>query len=231
MNETRSDVIAMIRSRGYWDVTVHPTRRLADPIAPADLLPVLQRSVVSLRGWPVPFIDGRRGFLHTPESVGQDIDASMVDHWEAWRFTAHCQFSQLRAVSADWRKGAERTLVPARATHVIEVWEILFYLTELVELAARLALASHAPEFAISAGLHHMSGRELIAGEPARAWFGSYTSSKDDISVSTSVSSDELAARPRPIAVTLSTKMMAWFGFHPADGVLRDYQDELLARS
>jgi hypothetical protein len=231
MTETTSDVVARIRSRGYWDVTVHPAQRVDTPLPASQLLPTLAQNAVSLRGWPVPSIDPRHEPMYTPESVRQDIDATMVDHLEAWQFTVEYQFSQLRSVSADWRSGSEKTPVPAGASAVIEVWEILFYLTELVELAARLALASKSPRFVIATELHNMRGRALVAGTRGREWHGLHLSSSDDLTADKTLLSEELAARPREVAVELSTTMMAWFGFHPVDGVLRDYQQELISRS
>ena len=75
------------------------------------------------------------------------------------------QFTQLRSISADWRTGAERTAVPRGARAVIEVWEILYYVTELTELAARLALLSGADEFHLAAELHGMAA---ASWSPAR---------------------------------------------------------------
>ena len=91
-----------------------------------------------MRGWPVPFVDHRAELLRGDDWTGQDIDAEIVSHYEAWRFFTSGQFNHLRAVSADWRTGQEATAVPVGAHAVIEVWEILYYVTELFELAARL---------------------------------------------------------------------------------------------
>lgn len=223
-----SPVVDKIRTRGYWDVTVHPARRLAQPLQPATLLDTLARNVVSVRGWPVPFIDYRVPLLRTKDSVGQDIDAGMVDHYEAWRFTTDAQFTQLRSISADWRKGAEHTAVPRGARAVIEVWEILFYITELVELAARLALLSGADEFQLAAELHGMADRVLVAGTPSRELDADYVSQLDVIDDARTVSVQQLTASPPGVAVDMSAALLAGFGWHAKLDVLRDYQAELL---
>jgi hypothetical protein len=221
-------IVDKIRSRGYWDVTVHPARRLQKPLQPATLLDTLTRNVVSMRGWPVPFIDYRLPLLRAEDSVGQDIDARMVDHSEAWRFTTNAQFSQLRSISADWRGGTERTVVPRGADAVIEVWEILFYITELVELAARLALLSGAREFHLAAELHGMAHRALVAGTPSRELDADYISQLDVIDDARNVSVQQLTASPRKVAVDMSATLLAAFGWQPKADVLRDYQAELL---
>jgi hypothetical protein len=225
-----SQTIDKIRSRGYWDVTVHPTRRLENPLPASTLLDTLRRNAVSMRGWPVPFIDYRRDVLSTQASVGQDIDATMVDQYESWRFTTQGQFSQLRAISADWRGGQERTPVPIGSTSVIEVWEILFYITELVELAARLALVIKAREFRLASELHHMAGRQLVAGVSGRHLSDSYVSGGEIIGDDRTVPVESLTASPRGIAVEISASLFAGFGWHANAEVLRDFQRELTER-
>lgn len=223
-----SPIVDKIRTRGYWDVTIHPTRRLQKPLQPATLLDTLTRNVVSRRGWPVPFIDYRIPSQRTKDSVGQDIDAQMVGHYEAWRFTTNAQFSQLRSISADWREGTERTVVPRGARAVIEVWEILFYITELVELAARLALLGGADEFHLAAELHGMADRALVAGTPNRELDADYISQLDVIDDARTVSVKQLTASSQQVAVDMSAALLAGFGWHAKLDVLRDYQGELL---
>lgn len=225
-----SPIVDKIRSRGYWDVTVHPARRLRQPLQSATLLDTLTRNVVKMRGWPVPFIDYRLPPLRTRDSVGQDIDAQSVDHYEAWRFTTDAQFTQLRSISADWRTGAERTAVPRGVHAVIEVWEILFYVTELTELAARLALLSGADEFYLAAELHGMAGRALIAGTPARELDADYISQLNVIDDARTVPTQQLTASPPQVAVDMSAALLAGFGWHANPDVLRDHQVELLRR-
>jgi hypothetical protein len=226
-----TDVLAKIRSRGHWDVGIHPGHQLDRPLALQDLIRLLEANTVRMRGWPVPFIDYREQIRRGNDWIGQDIDAVAVDHYEAWRFFTSAQFTQLRSISADWRHGQEQTLVPRWASAVIEVWEVLYYLTELVELAARLALASSARSFVIDATLVGMRDRALVSGTPTRELDGPYVFSEDDIHVRESVSSSHLAAEPRQVAVEMSAAALSRFGFHAASGVLEDYQRELLGRS
>lgn len=225
-----SATIEKIRSRGYWDVSIHPARRPTTPLPVATLLDTLQRNVVSVRGWPVPFIDYREPTLRGKTSVGQDIDATKVDHYESWRFTTDAQFSQLRSISADWRRGSEATNIPRGAERVIEVWEILFYVTELVELAARLALVSDAGAFRISTELHGMRNRALVSGTPTRHLHDDYVSLNDVIDDDRTVPVGILTGSPSALAVEISIELLAGFGWYADANVLHDYQGELLKR-
>jgi hypothetical protein len=228
---TETDVLAKIRSRGHWDVAIHPGHRLDQPLARQDLIRTLEANTVRMRGWPVPFIDYREPIRRGNDWIGQDIDAGDVDHYEAWRFFTSAQFTQLRGVSADWRDRREQTPVPRWASSVIEVWEVLFYLTELVELAARLALASSARSFVIDTTLVGMRDRALVSGTPTRELAAPYVFSEDDIHVKESVSSSRLIAEPRRVAAEMSAEALSRFGFYPASGVLEDYQRELLGQT
>src|SRR4051812_18703599 len=102
-----SDVSDKIRSRGHWDITIRPTRFDQGRVPYAELDDTLASVVVSFRGWPVPFIDQREPLVRGEDWIGQDVDAEMVNHYEAWRFFTSGQFNQLRSVSADWRGGRE----------------------------------------------------------------------------------------------------------------------------
>src|SRR5438552_3845561 len=136
-----TEVTDRIRSKGHWDVVVRPEPFDDHRVDYGELDDILAGAAVRFRGWPVPFIDHREQPLRGDDWIGQDIDSDLVSQYEAWRFFTSGQFNHLRAVSADWRAGREATTVPEGFNSVIEIWEIIFYLTEVFELAARLALS------------------------------------------------------------------------------------------
>ena len=49
-----SDVVEKIRSRGAWDVTIRPAAYEPNRMLYEHLEDVLEKSVVRIRGWPVP---------------------------------------------------------------------------------------------------------------------------------------------------------------------------------
>ena len=228
-----SEIVNRIRSHGHWEVTVGPEPYRADRVPTSRLDDILAGVVVRMRGWPVPFIDHRQRTRTGKGWIGQDVDASSVAHAEAWRFFPSGQFTQLRIVSADIRQGAEATRVPSGATSAIEVWEILFYLTELVELAARLSLTdAGADVMTVDARLHGLEGRQLVAGTPQRELHGDYLAYDATTRQERTLPRDELISRPREIAVDMAAAMMAdAFGFNTDAHVLSEYQRELTERS
>jgi hypothetical protein len=224
-----SELVDKVRSRGFWDVVVCPAVYETERVAYADLDDLLLSAVVSMRGWPVPYLDNREALIHGDTWIGQDIDASLVGHYEAWRFYTSGQFNHLRAVDADWRREAELMPTPTPPGKVIEVWEILFYLTEVFELAARLALSPAGDnEMTLRVGLHGLAGRGLIVGQPNRAeFFEPYKTGEDSLERNLTILRKDLVAEPRGLAVDMASEFFARFGWQPPRKQLLEHQREL----
>ncbi len=228
-----SEITDKIRSKGHWDVAIRPESFSEHRVDYGDLDEILVGLTVRLRGWPVPYIDHRRQLLRGDDWIGQDIDAEIVSQYEAWRFFMSGQFTHLRAVSADWRTGHEATAVPDGFSSVIEVWEILFYLTEVFELAARLALGPAGDErMAVEVRLNGLASRGLVLGQPGRLGFvAPYSASSESLRQTVALSRDRLVAEPRQEAVQIAREFFLRFGWKPSIEQLADYQRELTERS
>lgn len=224
-----SEVIDKIRSRGYWEATIRPEPYDEHRLPYEQLDEIVVAAVVRLRGWPVPFVDHREQFLRGENWIGQDIDAQVVGHYEAWRFFRSGQFNHLRGIGSDWRDSAEIAPSPPRHEKAIEVWEILFYLTEIWELAARLAVGSAGDEtMTVDVQLHGLDGRGLIVGQRNRAeFFEPYRTSQNDLRQRLTVKREDLFAKPRDYAVDMAYAFFVRFGWKPARDQLVEHQREL----
>jgi hypothetical protein len=225
-----SEVVEKIRSKGHWEVSIRPEPFTEHRVDYGELDEVLSTATVRLRGWPVPFIDHREEVMRGADWIGQDIDATIVSNFEAWRFFTSGQFSHLRAVSADWRTGsAEATPVPQDFTSVIEVWEILFYLTEVFELAARLALSPAGDErMTIDASLNGLEGRALVVGQRNRApFFRPYRTTSENLHHAVTLPRHRLISESRSAAVEGARDLFLRFGWKPSIDLLAEHQQEL----
>jgi len=223
-----SELTDQVRSRGHWDVVIRPATFVADRVPYEQLDEIIPSVAVRMRGWPVPYANyGRDELLRGGDWVGQDIDG-MVIHREAWRFFMSGQFSHLRAVSADWRDEGKGAGAPS----VIEVWEILFYLTEAFELAARLAIGPSGDEnMVISAALAPLEGRGLIVGQPNRMEFSRpLISGVPSLSREVEISREHLVAEGRVAAAEMAREFFLRFGWKPPLDQLLDHQRELTER-
>lgn len=218
-----------IQSRGYWDVTVRPEEFLQDRVQYENLERIITEAVVRFRGWPVPMIDSRKPFLRGDDWIGQDIEALVVTHLEAWRFWTSGQFNQLRVIGADWREHKEATPVPAGFRAVIEVWEIVFFLTEIFELAARLALSPAGTErMVVEARIEGLADRGVIVGQSNRAEFiEPYRSTLPSQARSATLDRDVLVANPRLEAAKMAREFLMRFGWTPSIEQLIEHQREL----
>jgi hypothetical protein len=225
-----SAVTDKIRSRGHWQVAIRPDPFNAERVDYAKLEELLASAAVRLRGWPVPFVDYREPPIRAENWIGQDIDAGGVSHYEAWRFFMSGQFSHLRSVSADWREGNERTPTPDGFDAVIEVWEILFYLTEVFELASRLALGpAGSDQVNIEVRLNGLENRGLVVGEWLKRaeFFQPHRSTLPSLERKITLSREELVAEGPELAVEMSREMFLRFGWDADSAFLSDYQREL----
>lgn len=218
-----------IRSKAYWEVVIRPQRFVADRIDYAELENSLSAAAVRMRGWPVPLVDNRVEPVGGEDWVGQDIDAEMVGHYEAWRFYTSGQFLHLRAVSADWRSNAEATSTPPGFASVIEVWEILYYVTEVFELAARLALSPAGDDpMVIEIGLAGLEGRALVVGMRDRADFAiPHRARAPAVHQVLTLSREHLVGEAQGEAVRTASQFFARFGWHPSSSQLMGLQGEL----
>jgi len=224
-----NNVTNKIRSKGYWDISIRPQSFVKDRMDYAELEELLRQVTVRFRGWPVPYVDHRKVPRRGDEWIGQDIDADVVTHIEAWRFFRSGQFNHLRAVSADWRTGSEATPVPHGFEAVIEVWEILFYLTEVFEIAARLALSSAGDDMmTVGVGLYGLDKRALVVGQRSRAEFmKTYGPVATPLIREVTLPREQLVAEARTQAVDMSRDYFSRFGWNVSREQLSEHQSEL----
>ena len=227
-----SEVVDKVRSRGYWDVAIRPETYQDERVPYAELDEIVRAAEVRMRGWPVPYFDPREQPLRGANWIGQDVDATVVAHYEAWRFHTSGQFNHLRAIDADWRHTSEISPTPASDEKVIQVWEVLFYLTEIFEFAARLALGPSGDEtMVVDVGLHGLAGRGLIVGQRNRAeFFQPYRTNETSLQQGVTATRQELIAKPRELAVDMAIEFFVRFGWKPSRDQLAEHQRELTDR-
>jgi sulfur relay (sulfurtransferase) DsrC/TusE family protein len=148
------------------------------------------------------------------------------------RFYTSGLFTHLRAVSADWRTGAEATRIEAGFDSVIEVWEILYYVTEVFELAARLALSPAGDErMVVDVSLHGLGGRGLVVGQENRVpFFEPYRAQVPSYKRSAALPREVLVAEGRKEAIKTAREFFLRFGWKPSIEQLTDHQRELTER-
>src|SRR5216684_2157396 len=85
-----SDLTKAIREKGYWYIDVRPAEYVGDRVPYTSLGPILDRTVVRLRGWDFPHIDRQRDLQRGNTWIGGETDWSWFK--EAWRFYRSGQY-------------------------------------------------------------------------------------------------------------------------------------------
>ena len=225
-----SAIIETIRSKGYWDASIRPEPYIQDRVAYENLDDLLLKAAVRLRGWPVPYVHPGE-YERGEHWISADVDASAVDLYEAWRFFQSGQFNHLRVVAADWETFEGRTRVPQGFDAVIEVWEILYYLTEVFELAARLSLTeAGADHMTVEVTLSGLKNRALVMGYPhyqVTGFMVPYKFDAAEVSNSETIERDRLVGETRELAVEWARYFFVRFGWKPDAHLLSQLQRKL----
>lgn len=222
-----SECLADIDNHARFDVAVYPTQYQQVRLLSVDLESFVVSNAVRLRGWPVPFVAAdAAGLVRREGSIGQDLEASFVPHLEAWRMVVSGQFLHRRVVATDLRDAPDlRAADPEIKT--IAVWDVLLYLVELAELAARMSTALEVDEVSITVSLRGAEDRELISGDWARDLHGRYVIPSESVDATGSFSAARLLAEPRAVGVELAQEMLASMGLRVQEQVLLDWQAQV----
>ncbi len=223
-----SPVRERILGAGFTDVSIRPGPYDRDRISPARLQSVIGEHAVRLRGWPVPYVDHRIPILRYGTWIGQDINPQAVPHCEAWRLCTSGQFLHRRMLTTDLVFSSELSPHTAGATGSVAVWDVLLYLVEVTELAARLATALGSETITIAAALNGVAGRELISGDWTRELHGNYLIQADQLQVQRVLDSTAVIADSRRVGVNVAQALLRQFGLDVPDVVLLDWQAQQL---
>lgn len=109
-------------------------------------------------------------------------------------------------------------------------YDDLYYLTEVTELAARLALSDAGSDvMTIEATLRGLEGRGLVVGQSNRAEFVEpYRSRVSELTRSVTLAREVLVGEVRSTAVDMAHEFLARFGWQPSKQQLAEHQAELI---
>lgn len=225
-----SPVVERILGSGHLDVAMRPGPFDPDRVSPAGLETLVVGNAVRLRGWPLPFIDHKIPIARHGAWIGQDIEPRVVPHCEAWRVCTSGQVLHRRVLASDMRESDQLLPDAPGASGAVAVWDVLLYLVEVAELAARLATTLECETIAIHISLGGIAGRQLISGERRRPIRSNYFVSADRLEASEVISSTSLITSPRAVGIALSQQLFRQFGADLSDQVLDDYQAQVFGR-
>lgn len=215
---------------GYTDVAVRPGAHQADRIAAGALEGFVVEHAVSMRGWPVPYVDQRVPIGRHGTWVAQDIPSRGLPHVEAWRMFTSGQFLHRRLLVTDLRDSQVLKADAAEATGAVAVWDLLLYLVEIAEFGARMATALGLDRVTFTVGLDGIAGRQLISGDFLRELDGPYIAAANRFEATETVEVTTLLEDTPGIGVKLAQRLLQQFGLNVPDQILLDWQDQTLRK-
>lgn len=207
---------------GRTDVALRPGPFRPDRANTARLEQLVSDNVVRRRGWPVPFIDARNPVRRHGAWIGQDVQPSVVPHMEAWRICRSGQFLHRRALATDLSDSQQLAPAAVAATGAVAVWDVLLYLVELAEFAARLSQALDCQTMTLSIALRGVAGRQLISGDWKRDLDDAYLIHTDVLTASSELSATSLIADSVTVGIALTQEILQQFGLDVPDQLLID---------
>lgn len=227
-----SKLLETIRERGYWKVVIRPStfveKRVLDK---GTLAHIIEKNAVSYKGWNFPHLDDFRDADEGPDWIGQEIDWKPI--LELWRFYQSGQFVHYFGMVEAWDESLGRLLPqtddesrPAE----LRVESALERFTEIFEFAARLSFTDAGDAAAwIEISVGNIDNCVLLAlpqRNGSTVWF--HRSKKPSKTIVKELSSTELVADRRELAVKSALDFFECFKWKPRPELLRDIQSVVL---
>jgi hypothetical protein len=216
-----------IKSQGFWRMIVHPAAYDAHRIPYDQLLPILQKSAVRLRGWDFPHIGHGERIRRLATALHMETD--WQEYREIWRFTSSGQFISINGIHEDWVERAAPLTAAAYPKvapgSLLGAGDTVLRVTETFELAARLA--QHLPgedDLVITVQLRNAANRRLWMEDSLRGFTFEYVAHEDPPPFKQRYPRRELLGSARDLARQPIMELFQRFGWSPNDAVLRSLQ-------
>ena len=229
-----SELLERIRSRGYWKAIVRPTtfneRRVKHR---SDLLPILEKNSVEIKGWSFPHIGPVMTLDEGPDWVGQELARDHI--LEFWRFYQSGQFIHYFAMPEDWGARSKPWLQSPDGISgvMLDVGDVVVRFTEVFEFAARLAFAETWDEgIHIEVSVDNIENHFLqLSGLGSTEVTGIPQAEVPTMQYARDLSIEELAAGAGELSLEPTLRMFSAFGWKPGIDVIRDLQTERISRT
>ncbi len=216
-----SALLDKIRSRSHWRVVIRPgsfdEKRVADMCS---LLHILENTYVRFGyppiAWPFPHIDSSEPFTKGIDWVGQEKESELWEIADLWRFYQSGQFIGFTSRTPDRDK-----------SQPLDSRSLIVRFSEIFEFASRLSRTD-----AGDAWMHMEITMSRINPvlKVGSSLFKLSDHAKRERKYREDVSTLDLVANSRELALKPALELFECFGWNPGIKYLRDLQDGLLPR-
>ncbi len=228
-----SNLIEKIRSRGYWEIIIRPTKFSKAAINDITrLFPLIEKTAVQIRGWDFPHVDIHNQPVYGGDWVQQEIE--WEHHLASWRFYQSGLFIQTSGFWVDWRD--QSNFWPAdsgwQPQTRLGVADSLFVFREVFEFAARLSLSEAGGDsIFISLKACNINGRKLYIDEdPTFELFQQYPASISEYPYTKEIAKSDLVATLEEQGILGAAELFKRFGWNPNLTTLNGLMNHILRR-
>ena len=230
---SNEELLAEIKSRGYWRVELHSTEyqdeRLPTRRAMQDLL---NSATVSLRGWPYPYFRAEQTTYN-----GKWLEGQVSVRWgnkEYWRLYDSGQWIHYLGLPGAWIPREElfkgRSPLPAQCPGYLHVrGDVLFTLTEILRFAVGLAQGGVLEPAAFLSIQLHNTHDYMLFEDFKRPWFFTHeyvNPSNTPIEQQRSIPVGQLSAVADQMALETAIKVFEVFGWVISEDAVRWLAEE-----
>ncbi|MCX5727045.1 MAG: hypothetical protein NT030_07790 [Candidatus Saganbacteria bacterium] len=236
-----NDLIKKIKQKGFWQVTIRPSKFIENRISSiSDCENLIKSCVVSLRGWDYPHIDKLGIKVSGNDSIESYSDWPEYGHIEYWRFYQSGQFVHYFAMKEDYSINEAKLEelkheYGTNSTHFLEILSALFTVTEIFEFAQRLVskeVMGDSVEILIELG--NVEGRQLFFWNYfSRCLSQPYICAfrNENITVKRMVSKEELLSSSNKLALNSFIEILYKFNWkNVSSKIFEEDQKKLLER-
>jgi hypothetical protein len=227
-----SELLEKIRSRGYWKVIIRPATFVEKRVTHiSDLLPILERTSVNLKGWSFPHIDSFGALDKGPDWIGQEFSWDSIV--ELWRFYQSGQFVHYFGMPEDRSANYHSRWLPSNdEVHrvILDVKSSVLQFTEIFEFATRLTFSDagdNVMRLTIAADNIKEHYLKLPEFSPEKGpWIPQ--AHKPLMEYTEDLSRIQLTSETKELALKAALKLFGCFQWNPGPEILRDLQGEFL---
>jgi len=222
-------LLEKVKSRGYWEVVIRPTKFVEQRVSNADeLREIVRARRVGISGRDFPMIGDPEWMT---DHIEQEVDFLL--YVETWRLYLSGQFIYLGGLPVDWdeqnRPSGSHLRLVQRPGQILGVADTVRFLTQVFEFAARLGMSKVGGDrMYVAVSIHGLAGRRLFLGlqglaQPPQALVeGPGTVHKDG-----EFSSQQLVAESKSLPLGWAQVVFRRFGWEAPLQFLGEIQSEL----
>lgn len=230
-------ILKKIKSRGYWRINFRPLvydNKIKELV---ECKNIVERNIVSLRGWNYPFFPPGTG-EDMGVVCGQNFYEGWVNWWEHkefWRLYQSGQFIHYVGLREDWYDESEwfknltQKINPGSS---LGVTNTIYLITEIFEFLRRLVNNGLYDEgVKIIIGVFNTEGRKLWLEDESRIPFSRvYSTASSVLEYSNEFSKNRILMNSQNISLEVIKYFFDKFGWHHASiDVIKVDQEKLLS--